>query len=120
MRVLVIGSGGRESALAWACRRHGHEVTIAPQLAPDATADLVIVGPETALANGVADECRRRRIPCFGPTANLARLESSKGYAREIATKLGLPSPRHFATSSSPSISSSPSWSRARASSRRC
>ena len=94
----MIGSGGRESAIAWACRRHGHEVTISADSPPDATADLVIVGPEIALAAGVADECKRRRIPCFGPTAALARLESSKGYAREIATILGLPSPRHFAT----------------------
>ena len=82
MRVLVIGAGGRESAIAWACRRHGHEVTVTTDLAPDDTADLVIVGPETALAAGVADDCRRRGIPCFGPTAELARLESSKGHAR--------------------------------------
>ncbi len=100
MRVLVIGAGGRESAIAWACRRHGHEVTITPDLAPDAIADLVIVGPETALAAGVADECKRRRIPCFGPTADVARLESSKGYAREVANALGLPSPQHLATTS--------------------
>ena len=100
MRVLVIGAGGRESAIAWACRRHGHAVTISNDLAPDATADLVIVGPETALAAGVTDECRRRRIACFGPTAQLARIESSKGYARELATTLGLPSPRYFATTS--------------------
>jgi phosphoribosylamine--glycine ligase/phosphoribosylaminoimidazole synthetase len=96
----VIGAGGRESAIAWACRRHGHDVTIAPELAPDAVVDLVIVGPETALAAGVADECRRRRTPCFGPTAELARVESSKGYARQLATTLGLPSPRHLSTSS--------------------
>ena len=70
MRVLVIGSGGRESAIAWACTRHGHEVSVKAELAPDAAADLVIVGPETALAAGVADECFRRRIPCFGPTAD--------------------------------------------------
>jgi phosphoribosylamine--glycine ligase/phosphoribosylaminoimidazole synthetase len=100
VRVLVIGSGGRESAIAWACRRHGHEVTISTALAPDAAPDLVIVGPETALAAGSADECRRRRIPCFGPTADLARVESSKGYARQLATSLGLPSPRHLAASS--------------------
>ena len=110
MRVLVIGSGGRESAIAWACRSHGHEVTITSELAPDATADLVIVGPETALAAGVADECKRRRIPCFGPTAELARIESSKGYARELATGLGLPSPRHLATSS---LDSAMAWWRA-------
>ena len=100
MRVLVIGSGGREAAIAWACRRHGHDVVVTPDLAPDASADLVIVGPETALAAGVADECKRRRLPCFGPTADVARLESSKGYAREIAAALGLPSPRHLATTS--------------------
>ena len=100
MRVLVIGSGGRESAIAWACRRHGHEVTVAAELSPDAVPDLVIVGPETALAAGVADECRRRRVPCFGPTADLARVESSKGYARSLAASLGLPSPRHLSTSS--------------------
>jgi phosphoribosylamine--glycine ligase/phosphoribosylaminoimidazole synthetase len=100
VKVLVIGAGGRESAIAWACRRHGHEVTINADLPPDAIADLVIVGPETALAAGVADECKRRRIPCFGPIAAVARLESSKSYARELATILGLPSPRHFATSS--------------------
>ncbi len=100
MRVLVIGAGGRESAIAWACRRHGHDVTISPDLGSEVVADLVIVGPETALAAGVADECKRHGIPCFGPTADVARLESSKGYAREVATALGLPSPRHFATES--------------------
>jgi phosphoribosylamine--glycine ligase len=100
VKVLVIGSGGREAALAWACRRHGHDVTIEATLAPDAGADLVIVGPETALAAGVADECKRRRIPCFGPTADVARLESSKGFARELATALEIPSPRHLATTS--------------------
>ena len=94
----MIGSGGREAALAWACRRHGHDVAIAASLAPNARADLVIVGPETALADGVADECKRRRIPCFGPTADVARLESSKRFAREMATTLDIPSPRHFAT----------------------
>jgi phosphoribosylamine--glycine ligase/phosphoribosylaminoimidazole synthetase len=96
----VIGAGGRESAIAWACRRHGHEVSVATELPPNASADLVIVGPETALAAGVADECKRRRIPCFGPTAALARIESSKGHARELATLLDLPSPRHLSTSS--------------------
>ena len=60
MKVLVIGAGGRESAIAWACRRHGHDVSIAAELSPDASADLVIVGPETALAHGVSDKERVR------------------------------------------------------------
>ncbi len=99
MRVLVIGGGGREQAIAWACRHHGHDVRLAPDLgdaSPDDT-DLVFPGPEAALVAGVADECARRGIPCFGPTAELARLEASKTYARELATSLGIPGPRFAA-----------------------
>lgn len=95
MRVLVIGSGGREQAIALACRRHGHDVTVADHL-PSAEAEqphLVIVGPEAALVAGVADECATRGVPCFGPTADLARLESSKGFTRSLAADLGIPSP---------------------------
>jgi len=92
MRVLVIGSGGREQAIAWACRRDGHDVELADTL-PAGSWDLVIPGPESALVDGVADECARRGVPCFGPTAELARLEASKGYARELAASLGVPGP---------------------------
>ena len=63
MRVAVIGGGGREQAIAWACARHGHDVIgRAPTRSTTstaATADLVIVGPEAALAAGVADALRR-------------------------------------------------------------
>lgn len=95
MRVLILGSGGREQALAWACRRHGHDVTVRSQLA-DATiedTDLVIPGPEVALVEGVADECALRGIPCFGPTAELAKLEASKSFARDLAESLGISGP---------------------------
>jgi phosphoribosylamine--glycine ligase/phosphoribosylaminoimidazole synthetase len=95
VKVAVIGSGGREQAIAWACRRFGHDVRlVADASALDERPDLVIPGPEAALVAGVADECARRGAPCFGPTAALARLESSKGYARELATSLGIPGPQ--------------------------
>ena len=80
-------SGGREAAIAWACRRHGHDVTVAPDLdAVDLDAvDLVIPGPEAALVAGAADRCASAGVPCFGPVAALAELEASKGFARHLA-----------------------------------
>lgn len=97
MRVLVLGSGGREQAIAWACRRHGHDVRLAADLgdASLSDTDLVIPGPEASLVAGAADECGRRSIPCFGPTAALAELEASKGFARDLATQLGIAGPAY-------------------------
>ncbi len=97
MRILIVGTGGREHAIAWACERFGHTVTIRAELGNASTddTDLVIPGPETALAAGITNLCARRGLPCFGPTADLARLESSKGYSRELATSLGVPGPRY-------------------------
>ncbi len=55
--------------------------------------DLVIPGPEAALVAGVADRCAAAGVPCFGPTAALAELEASKGFARQLAASLGIPGP---------------------------
>ncbi|MGA9276573.1 MAG: phosphoribosylamine--glycine ligase, partial [Ilumatobacter sp.] len=106
MRVLILGGGGREHALAWACRRTGHAVRLAADLgsATIDDTDLVIPGPESALVAGAADECARRGIPCFGPTAELARLESSKGFARQLAADLGIPGPTFARFEPSPSV----------------
>jgi phosphoribosylamine--glycine ligase/phosphoribosylaminoimidazole synthetase len=111
MRVLVIGTGGREQAIAWACAQFGHDVTLAPALGDTSPADtdLVIPGPESALADGIADECTRRGLTCFGPTAVVARLESSKAFARTLATQLGIPGPR-FAAFESGSAADAETW----------
>lgn len=100
MRVIVIGSGGREAAIAWACRRRGHHVDVLADLPGEPQADLVIVGPEAALVAGVADRCAAMHLPCFGPTSAVARLESSKGFTRTLAATLGLPSPAFHLSSS--------------------
>ncbi|MBP6488472.1 MAG: phosphoribosylformylglycinamidine cyclo-ligase [Ilumatobacteraceae bacterium] len=103
MKVLVIGNGGREAAITWACRHHGHHVDSAASLPTEfdehTRPDLVIVGPEAALVAGVADRCAAMHIPCFGPTASLAKLESSKGFTRMLAGRLGLPSPAYHLSS---------------------
>ncbi len=113
MRVRVVGSGGREQAIAWACRRHGHDVELVTvESAIDDSPDLVIPGPEAALVAGVADRCAEAGIPCFGPPAALARLESSKGYARELATSLGIPGPQ-FASFEAGDVAGAIGWWRA-------
>ena len=102
MKVVVVGGGGREQAIAWACRRHGHDVELVGHVndLAELTPDLVIPGPEAALVAGVADQCAERGIACFGPTAALAQLEASKSHARALAASLGIPGPAYatFAT----------------------
>ena len=93
-RVVVVGNGGRESALRWACAQFGHDVLPAGTDPFVALPDLVIVGPEAPLADGLVDALAAAGIPAFGPTAACARLEASKAYAREVMTALGLEGPR--------------------------
>jgi phosphoribosylamine--glycine ligase len=112
MKILVAGGGGREHALAWAlCRDHPHRVLVCPgnpgtaafaenipgdplQVALGNRVDLVVVGPEAPLAAGLGDRLRASGIPCFGPGADCARLESSKWFAKEVMTAAGVPTAR--------------------------
>lgn len=117
MRVLLIGSGGREHAIGWklALSSRVDELISLPgnpglaELGPTVEGiavtdvgaiaamarihgvDLVVVGPEAPLARGVADAVSALGIPVFGPTRAAARLESSKAYAKEIMDKAGVP-----------------------------
>ncbi|GAB2482013.1 phosphoribosylamine--glycine ligase [Streptosporangium sandarakinum] len=119
VRVLVIGSGGREHALcrALAADPEVTEVHCAPGnagiarvatlhavtptdpdrvagLAVELGAGLVVVGPEAPLVAGVADAVRAAGVPCFGPSAEAARIEGSKAFAKEIMAAAGVPTAR--------------------------
>ncbi len=115
MRVLVVGSGGREHALAWALARSEalDELHAAPgnpgiaalaqchpvraddsaalvSLARELRIDLVVVGPEAPLVAGLADELRLRGIAVFGPSGAAARIEGSKAFAKEVMEAAGV------------------------------
>ncbi len=121
MRVLVLGGGGREHALAWklaaspsvtgvvtapgnpGCAAVGRCRGVDPTdpaavvaLATDEAVDLVVVGPEAPLVAGVTDALRLAGIPCFGPSAAAARLESSKVFAKEVMALAEVPTARSW------------------------
>ena len=117
MKILVIGTGGREHALVGRLAHEGAEVYAAPgnpgmaalgtihpvdpmdgdavaDLAVSLGVDLVVVGPEAPLVAGVADAVRSRGIPVFGPSAAAARLEGSKAFSKEVMAAAGVPTAR--------------------------
>ena len=116
MRVLLVGGGGREHALAWALARSRSvdELAVAPGnpgiaevarclpigvadldglvgAAVAMAADLVVIGPEGPLVAGLADRLRERGIGVFGPSAAAARLEGSKGFLKDLCARHGIP-----------------------------
>jgi len=119
MNILLLGGGGREHALAWAVQQNPKcdRLIAAPgnpgiaavaecatlatrdgaavaEFAAENAVDLVLIGPETPLAAGVADDLRAAGIACLGPSAAAARLESSKSFAKEICRAAGVPTAR--------------------------
>jgi len=128
VRILVLGSGAREHAIVTSLLAHGdHEVVVSPgnagiaatpgkvtvsridditdgdavsQFAIDNAIDLVIVGPEAPLIEGVADAPRERGIPVFGPSRLAAQIEGSKAFAKQVMDEAGVPTGRATRASS--------------------
>jgi phosphoribosylamine--glycine ligase len=121
MKILLIGGGAREHALAYSLTSDPAvtELHVAPgnpginelaqlhkinpndsfavaELAKKIVADLVVIGPEAPLVAGVADAIREIGIPCFGPSQAAARIEGSKSFAKEIMASAGVPTAEAF------------------------
>jgi phosphoribosylamine---glycine ligase len=119
MKVLVVGGGGREHALAWKLQQSegvtgvyvapgnagikelattvgipADDISQLKQFAIDKAIDLTVVGPDNPLANGIVDEFQRAGLKIFGPTKAAARLESSKSFAKEFMARYGIASAR--------------------------
>ncbi len=104
-RVVVVGSGGREHALADVLGRTASEVIVTPgnpgipgsvnTPATELDADLFVIGPEVPLVEGLADELRAQGKLVFGPGADGAQLEGSKGYMKELLVAAGVPTAAH-------------------------
>jgi phosphoribosylamine--glycine ligase len=124
MKVLLIGAGGREHALAWkiarsplvdalyaapgnpGIARHAALVDLAVDdgdalatFAEKERVDLTVVGPEAPLVAGLADRFAERGLAVFGPTAAAARLEGSKAFAKDLMARHGIPTARFGVTS---------------------
>lgn len=120
MKVLVVGSGGREHAIAWKIRQDAQDIDLicAPgnagtarvgvnvplsaedidgllDLAKSEKVDLTMVGPEAPLVNGIADRFREAGLAVAGPSAKAARLEGSKAFAKEFMQRHGIPTARY-------------------------
>src|SRR5215471_6133740 len=120
MKLLIVGNGGREHALAWKIRQSPlvSELYCAPgnagiaeiadcvpidssnivevaDFAQTIKADLTVVGPELPMVLGIGDEFVRRGLPIFCPSRGAAEIEGSKAFAREFMTRRSIPSPRY-------------------------
>lgn len=121
MRVLIVGSGGREDAIAYKVKqskllsklycipgnggmaRKGEiiegKVEDIPEIAKDIGIDFIIVGPEAPLVDGIVDRCRPYNIPVFGPDTRGAQLEGSKVFAKNFMKKNNIPTADFYVAS---------------------
>jgi phosphoribosylamine---glycine ligase len=129
VKVLLVGSGGREHALAWKLSQAAslEELHAAPGnpgiaalgrchpvraedgegllvLASELKVDLVVVGPEAPLVAGVADKLRHLGIAVFGPSAAAARIEGSKSFAKEVLRAAGVPAAETLSVARPPCV----------------
>jgi phosphoribosylamine---glycine ligase len=129
VKVLLVGSGGREHALAWKLSQAPdlEELHAAPgnpgiaqlgrchpvraedgegllDLAGSLDADLVVVGPEAPLVAGVADELRHAGVAVFGPGAEAARIEGSKAFAKDVMREAGVPTAHTLSVARPPCV----------------
>lgn len=122
MKILIVGSGGREHALAWKVKQSPkvEKVFVAPgnagtgletgveniaiaatdilgllAFAKQAQVDLTIVGPEVPLTMGIVDSFTQAGLKCFGPTAQAAQLEGSKSYCKDFMVRHGIPTAKY-------------------------
>jgi phosphoribosylamine--glycine ligase len=119
VRILVVGGGGRENAIAWRLAQNptvdrlfaapgnagiAREATCLPLAADDVEGirdvidqeaiDLTVVGPEASLAAGIVDELEAYGCRVFGPTRDAARIETSKVWTKDLCVRYGIPAPR--------------------------
>ena len=95
MKVFVVGSGGREDSINWKLRQEGVEVFKSPEyVGYYGYNDLVVIGPEAPIAEGLVDELESRDIPVFGPTKLAGRLETSKLWAKQFMQRHDIPTAR--------------------------
>lgn len=119
MKVLIVGGGGREHALAWKLNKSkkvkkifaapgnpgiaeigtcvnilATDIQALARFAEDKKIDLTVVGPEVPLALGIVDEFERRGLRIFGPNKNASRIEADKSFARDFMHRFGIPAPK--------------------------